>query len=421
LAATLALRSRDLIPTGVPTVESGSTRAYRLTIAAMQSTPFSTAKLDTLLDESGLDVLLVTSKHNLQYLLGGYRYYFFEHLDTIGLGRYLPVLGYVKGNLDQTFYVGSGDEAWGIEVFPFWPQRISTEAWTSTEAARITAQYVQSLGIKTPKIGLELEFWTANAWETLRAQLPGATFVDSTEVLEEMRAAKTPEELDQLRRAAAAIVDSMVATFHWLREGMIETDIVEHLRLEETSRGLDYGFTLIATGPTFGRGPSSRQVGKGEIISIDTGGQWHGYLADMARMGVLGEPTALMKELLDEVSSVQAAARTPVKAGAVGGTIYDSALKALAGCPHRADMHFVAHGMGLIPHEAPRLTATGPVPYPDKHAKRPLETGMVLSIETSLKHPDVGFVKLEDTVAVTDSGWEALGDWGRDWNQPVLK
>src|ERR1700751_540714 len=288
----------------VPTVESASTRAYRFATAAMQSTPFSTAKLDTLLDESGIDVILVTSKHNLQYLLGGYRYYFFEHLDTIGLGRYLPVLGYVKRNLEQTFYVGSGDEAWGIEVFPFWPQRVSTEAWTSTEAARIAAQYVRSLGINAPRIGLELEFWTANAWETLRAQLPGATFVDSTEALEELRAAKTPEELDQLRRAAAAIVASMGDAFPFLREGMIETDIVEHLRMEETSRGLDYGFTLIATGPTFGRGPSSRRIAHGEIISIDTGGQWHGYLADMARMGVLGEPTALMKELLYEVNSV---------------------------------------------------------------------------------------------------------------------
>jgi Xaa-Pro aminopeptidase len=80
-------------------------------------------------------------------------------------------------------------------------------------------------------------------------------------------------------------------------------------------------------------------------------------------------------------------------------------------------MHFVAHGMGLIAHEAPRLTATGPIPYSDKHAKRPLETGMVVSIETSVKHPEVGFVKLEDTVAVTDAGWEAFGDWGRDWNR----
>jgi Xaa-Pro aminopeptidase len=387
----------------------------------MQTTPFSSARLDTLLDESGIDLLLVTSKHNLQYLLGGYRYYFFEHLDTIGLGRYLPVLGYVKGHVDRSFYVGSGDETWGIEVFPFWPERISTEAWSSTEAARIAAQYVNSLGVKAPKIGLELEFWTANACEKLRTELPGATFVDSTEVLEELRAAKTPEELDQSRRAAAAIVDSMVATFHWLREGMIETDIVEHLRLEETSRGLDYGFTLIATGPTFGRGPSSRRIANGETVSIDTGGQYHGYLADMARMGVLGEPTALMKELLDEVNSVQSAARTPIKAGVLGRTIYDSALKALEACPHRANMHFVAHGMGLIAHEAPRLTATGPIPYPDKHAKRPLETGMILSIETSLKHPDVGFVKLEDTVAVTGSGWEAFGDWGRGWNQPAQK
>ena len=82
-------------------MESGSTQAYRFATAAMQSTPFPAAKIDILLDESGIDLLLVTSKHNLQYLLGGYRYYFFEHMDTIGLGRYLPVLGYVKGNLEQ--------------------------------------------------------------------------------------------------------------------------------------------------------------------------------------------------------------------------------------------------------------------------------------------------------------------------------
>jgi Xaa-Pro aminopeptidase len=382
----------------------------------VQSTPFSVAKFDTLLDESDIDVVLVSSKHNVQYLLGGYRYYFFEHLDSIGLGRYLPVLGYVKGRLDQAFYVGSGDEAWGIEVFPFWPQRISTEAWTSSESARLAAEYVKSLGIAAPKIGLEYEFWTANSWETLKAHLPDAIFVDSTELLEELRAVKSPEELEQLRRAAGCIVDSMLATFDWVREGMAETEIVEHLRVEETSRGLDYGFTLIASGPTFGRGPSDRKIARGEILSIDTGGHWRGYLADMARMGVLGEPTALMKELLDEVSSVQAAARIPIARGISGGTIYDFALKALKSCPHQNEMHFVAHGMGLIPHEAPRLTATGPIPYPDKHAKRPLETGMVLSIETHVKHFDVGFIKLEDTVVVTDSGWEAFGDWGRGWN-----
>ena len=27
-------------------------------------------------------------------------------------------------------------------------------------------------------------------------------------------------------------------------------------------------------------------------------------------------------------------------------------------------LHFLAHGMGLVSHEAPRLTSSGPVPYP---------------------------------------------------------
>ena len=76
----------------------------------------------------------------------------------------------------------------------------------------------------------------------------------------------------------------------------------------------------------------------------------------------------------------------------------------------------MAHGMGLVSHEAPRLTGKGGVPYPGDDAAKPLEAGMVISIETTLVHPTRGFVKLEDTVAVTDSGWEAYGDTGRGWN-----
>jgi Xaa-Pro aminopeptidase len=133
-------------------------------------------------------------------------------------------------------------------------------------------------------------------------------------------------------------------------------------------------------------------------------------------MAVLGEPTALMNDLLAEILSVQAAARTAIRAGTLGNVIYETAFQALKSCSHRDDMQFVAHGIGLIAHEAPRLTGNGPIPYADKHAQRPLKAGMVISIETHVKHAEVGFVKLEDTVAVTTSGWEAFGDWGRSWN-----
>ena len=114
---------------------------------------------------------------------------------------------------------------------------------------------------------------------------------------------------------------------------------------------------------------------------------------------------------------MQQAARTVVAAGRRGGDIFAVAEKALADCAHRDEMFFVAHGMGLITHEVPRLTGTGPVPYPADHAAAPLEAGMVLSIETWVENREVGFVKLEDTLIVTDDGWEAPGDTGRGWNR----
>jgi len=46
------------------------------------------------LAEAGIDVLVVTSKHNIQYLFGGYRFFFFDYMDAIGVSRYLPILVY---------------------------------------------------------------------------------------------------------------------------------------------------------------------------------------------------------------------------------------------------------------------------------------------------------------------------------------
>ena len=100
----------------------------------------------------------------------------------------------------------------------------------------------------------------------------------------------------------------------------------------------------------------------------------------------------------------------------MGGDIYVAAERQLAQITQRDCTDFLAHGMGLVSHEAPRLTATGPVPYDDSDARRPLEAGMVISIETTMKHPKRGFIKLEDTVAVTDSGYQIFGEDGRGWN-----
>ena len=53
--------------------------------AGATSLPFDSARLDDLLDEAGIDAVVISSKHNIQYLFGGYRFFFFDHFDAIGV------------------------------------------------------------------------------------------------------------------------------------------------------------------------------------------------------------------------------------------------------------------------------------------------------------------------------------------------
>ena len=118
-----------------------------------------------------------------------------------------------------------------------------------------------------------------------------------------------------------------------------------------------------------------------------------------------------------EIETIQRAAMKPMRAGALGKEIYAAGEPLRAKSKHHNHLDFLAHGMGMVSHEAPRLTDHGPVPYPAEYADRPLEAGMVVSVETTLLHPARGFIKLEDTVVVTDTGHEVYGEGVRGWNR----
>ncbi len=134
-------------------------------------------------------------------------------------------------------------------------------------------------------------------------------------------------------------------------------------------------------------------------------------------MAIQGEPDAELEDLLAEIESIQRAAMKPMRAGAMGKEIYAAGEPLRAKSKHHNHLDFLAHGMGMVSHEAPRLTDHGPVPYPAEYAERPLEAGMVVSVETTLMHPGRGFIKLEDTVVVTDAGHEVYGEGARGWNR----
>jgi Xaa-Pro aminopeptidase len=383
----------------------------------VSSIPFDVDRLDRLMDEAGIDVLLATSKHNVQYLLGGHRAFFFESMDAMGLSRYLPALVYPKGAPQKAAYFGHRMEGYQKEIEPFWMSEVQTNSSGSVDVMEKAIDYVRRSGMKARRIGAEVAFLPVDSGNALRNAFSGSEIVDALFVLERLRAVKHPEELKKLRIASESVIDSMMAVIANHRPGASKRELTEALRREETNRGLTFDYCLITAGTNLNRAPSEVKWDKGDILSLDSGGNYQGYIGDLCRMAIHGEPDAELEDLLGEIEAIQRASMKPIKAGAPGSVIYGAAEPLVQKSKHHNHMHFLAHGMGLVSHEAPRLTATGPVPYDAYDASRPLEAGMVVSVETTLAHPQRGFIKLEDTVVVTDNGFEIYGEGGRGWNR----
>ena len=379
--------------------------------------PFDSSRLDRLMDAAGIDVLVATSKHNVQYLSGGERALFFDYMDAMGLSRYLPVFVYPKGAPGEAAYVGHRLESFQRAVAPLWVTHAETRSNTSLDAIEKAAAAVRRAVPAARRIGVELAFLPMDAGQALARAFPNAELADATPVLDRQRAVKSPHELALLRAASERVADAMMAVMAGHGPGATTRAITDALKREEVARGLTFEYCLITAGSNLNRAPSDQRWEKGQPLSLDSGGNYHGYIGDLCRMAVHGEPDAELVDLLAKIESVQQAAMAPIRAGRLGGDIYASAEAALARTGSREHAHFLAHGMGLVSHEAPHLTSRGPVPYPDDDARRPLEAGMVISVETTLQHPRRGFIKLEDTVAVTPAGYDIYGDRGRGWNR----
>lgn len=379
--------------------------------------PFDHHRLDRLMDEAGVDVVVATSKHNVQYLLGGHRADFFEYMDATGITRYLPVLVYAKGAPEKAAYIGHRLEKFQTQNKALWTTEVQTSSSGSVDAMQKAVAYMAKTGLRPKRIAAEFGFLPYDAANVLRAAYPDADWVDALFVLERQRAKKSAAELAKLKVASEAVLASMQAVIAAHGPGATKNDVVDALRLEEVKRGLTFEYCLITAGTSLNRAPSDQRWEAGDIMSIDSGGNYQGYIGDICRMAIQGEPDAELVDLLGEIETIQRAAMKPIKAGVTGREIYAAGEPLRAQSKHHNHLDFLAHGMGMVSHEAPRLTGHGPVPYPGDYADRPLEAGMVVSVETTLLHQVRGFIKLEDTVVVTETGHEIYGEGGRGWTR----
>ncbi len=377
--------------------------------------PYKFSDLDAALEAAGLDALVATSKHNVRYLLGGYEFIFFSAMDAIGQSRYLPAFVYIRGHADRTGYFANKMEIHEHKVAPFWVPEFRPGFWGSVDSMQAVGEYLQSCGVASGKIGIEIGFMPKDGYDALAASVPQARIVDASMALTRLRMIKSKAEIDLLREATRRIDQSMVATIRASGEGSTKHQIIERLRQEETARELTFEYCLLTLGDSHVRAGSEQAWDRGEVLSIDSGGNLHGYIGDICRMGVLGEPDSELVDLLAEVESVQQAAFACIAPGRTGAEMIAAGEAELRRGPNAACNDFFAHGMGLISHEAPFLMTNHPVAYEGIDADRPFEPGMVLSVETTMQHPKRGFIKLEDTIIVTDEGYELFGPDNRGW------
>jgi Xaa-Pro aminopeptidase len=198
-----------------------------------------------------------------------------------------------------------------------------------------------------------------------------------------------------------------VAAF--VREGRTEQEIAVDIELALREAGFSrLAFeTIVASGPNSAlphARPTSRVVRAGDATVLDFGGVYDGYCVDLTRTVQLGAVSGALQNLYAAVAEAQRAAIDAVRPGIPASAVDAAARTVLERRGLGAAFgHGTGHGLGLEVHEEPRISRPSPR-VPDVV----LEPGMVFTVEPGAYVPEVGGVRIEDDVLVTDTGCEVL-------------
>jgi Xaa-Pro aminopeptidase len=236
-------------------------------------------------------------------------------------------------------------------------------------------------------------------------------------LVEARRAVKDDFEVGCLRRAAAGLSPVAAAAFDAVEPGVEERQVAGVIEAAIRAAGYERAAfdTIVASGPNAAlphHRAGARRLASGDLVVLDFGGVLDGYCSDITRTVSVGPAGGDAQRLFEAVSAAQSAAVAAVRAR-VDASVVDRAARAVleqAGLGE-AFGHGTGHGLGLEVHEDPRLarTQTGVTPPP-----RPLEAGMVVTIEPGAYLPGFGGVRIEDDVLVTAGGCELLTTVPRD-------
>ncbi|WP_255190734.1 M24 family metallopeptidase [Natronobeatus ordinarius] len=289
---------------------------------------------------------------------------------------------------------------------------------------RVVAAFLADHGVESVAVPKGFPTGTADG---LREQ-ELSVVVEPEGIVEEIRARKTDEEIEHVREAQRANEAAMAVVEGLIAGAEIEDGVLVHegepltservktaleIELLHYNCGLDDA--IVACGAD-GADPHDRGSGPlraNELIVVDIfpRDKETKYFGDVTRTFLRGEPTDEMRRRYEVTREAYEAALEAVEPGVTGAEVHDAACDVIEAAGFdtlRSDpgaetgfIHSTGHGVGLALHEAPSVSPAG----------GELEPGHVITIEPGLYDPDVGGVRIEDLVVVTEDGYENLTEY----------
>ena len=331
--------------------------------------------------------------------------------------RAVAIVGAAGGPLRLHTHDPAGDAAADCAEAgaPLWPE-------LDDGAAAVGAAIAEVLGDVT---GLRVAVDAVTGAMARAGVLDGAELVDASRVLGPARVIKTDDELACIDQSQRHTERAMVAAQAACVPGATRAEVAgAFLAALRDGGGFDYrngidpifqpmpvhrdGGPRTSTGHVaFPTGVDNPVFAKGDLVWVDAGVGWHGYMSDFGRTWVAGrDPNPAEQSLFDRWMAVLEASLAAVRPGATLGDVARAARAVEPGETPWLPQFYLAHGTGLESAEMPMIGTDLGSAFDDGYE---LVAGMVLVFEPVIWVDGVGGYRAEEIVAVTDDGWRPLG------------
>ncbi len=286
-------------------------------------------------------------------------------------------------------------------------ERLYIRARMGGDALSALMEALHSEGLSKGVIAVDSSRVEPGYLERLRRELPRVELIEGRGLLEEVRLVKTGEEVERIRRATEVAEKSMEDALEVARPEITERELASIFEYSAAGDGCEASYRLVGIGERSSLPnpiPSQKEAERGDIMRMSLGCTWMHYNSNVSRTAVLGRPSPEIRKGWEAVASAQDALLEEVRGGARLSQLYSAGERRLKEMGVRVIPSTLGHGIGVELEEDPRVG----------RADGELMEGMVLNVDVRYLRLGRYGLGVEDTVLVTEGGFERLTKTDRD-------